>query len=218
MSTGNINLDILLNEIRNDAISNFDDSVKSIQKRFPSLSEKEAREIHSLVIANSAEKSEKIELIVTAPPSFAIKTKSTKMLVEDMIRSAKHNITITGYSLSDYFEDLIECIIRKSKQGVFVKIYANDIESQKSFNELIQNKGKFLKIYNYPKKADKMSALHAKVISVDSYETLITSANLSYHGQEGNIELGTHIYSEEIAKQVDDIFTNLLFSKILVEV
>lgn len=53
---------------------------------------------------------------------------------------------------------------------------------------------------------------------VDQAETLITSANLSYHGQEGNIELGTRIVSPEIAKQVDDIFTKLLFLKVFVEV
>lgn len=63
-----------------------------------------------------------------------------------------------------------------------------------------------------------MAALHAKVIVVDQAETLITSANLSYHGQEGNIELGTRIVSPEIAKQVDDVFTKLLFSKVFVEV
>ena len=63
-----------------------------------------------------------------------------------------------------------------------------------------------------------MSALHAKVISVDQKETLITSANLSYHGQEGNIELGAHIVSSKIARQVEDIFTKLLFSKVFQEV
>ena len=42
-----------------------------------------------------------------------------------------------------------------------------------------------------------MAALHAKVISVDEQQTLITSANLSYHGQEGNIELGTLVDSKE---------------------
>ena len=63
-----------------------------------------------------------------------------------------------------------------------------------------------------------MSALHAKVISIDQRETLITSANLSYHGQEGNIELGTHIVSKDVARQVDHIFTQLLFSKELEEV
>ena len=44
------------------------------------------------------------------------------------------------------------------------------------------------------------------------------SANLSYHGQEGNIELGVRIKSEKIAKQLDEIFTQLLFSKIFEEV
>ena len=63
-----------------------------------------------------------------------------------------------------------------------------------------------------------MSALHAKVISVDQEETLITSANLSYHGQEGNIELGTHIVSKDIAKQVENVFTQLLFAKVFEEV
>ena len=75
-----------------------------------------------------------------------------------------------------------------------------------------------MKIYNYPKHDDVMSALHAKVISVDQTETLITSANLSYHGQEGNIEFGTHIVSNEIAKQVDQLFTQLLFSKVFEEI
>ena len=56
--------------------------------------------------------------------------------------------------------------------------------------------------FNYHQDDDKMAALHAKVISVDQQQTLITSANLSYHGQQGNIELGTLIESKQIAKQI----------------
>ena len=63
-----------------------------------------------------------------------------------------------------------------------------------------------------------MAALHAKVISVDQQHTLITSANLSYHGQQGNIEFGTLIESKQIAKQIDDVFTQLIFRKVFVEV
>lgn len=62
-----------------------------------------------------------------------------------------------------------------------------------------------------------MSALHAKVISFYQEDGLITSANLSYHGQEGNIELGTQIYSKDMTKQVDDVFTRLVFSKVFEE-
>ncbi len=63
-----------------------------------------------------------------------------------------------------------------------------------------------------------MASLHAKVICVDKHKTLITSANLSYHGQEGNIELGTLIESQKIANQVEELFTRLVFSKVFVEV
>ena len=63
-----------------------------------------------------------------------------------------------------------------------------------------------------------MAALHAKVISIDQKQTLITSANLSYHGQQGNIELGTLIDSKPVAKQIDDIFTKMIFSKVFTEV
>ena len=63
-----------------------------------------------------------------------------------------------------------------------------------------------------------MSALHAKVLSVDQNETLITSANLSYHGPEGNVELGTHVVSKDIAIQVERIFTQLIFSKVFEKV
>ena len=63
-----------------------------------------------------------------------------------------------------------------------------------------------------------MAALHAKVISFDQQQTLITSANLSYHGQQGNIELGTLIESKQIAKQIDDIFTKLIFTKDFCEI
>lgn len=52
---------------------------------------------------------------------------------------------------------------------------------------------------------------------MDQEKTLITSANLSYHGQQGNIELGTLIESKRIAKQIDDVFTKLVFNKVFQE-
>lgn len=182
------------------------------------MSVKEAEEIYELICAGKTENRIDAELVVTAPVSFAIKAKPTKTRVIDMIKGAKSSILITGYSLSDYFDDLIDCIIRKSQQGVFVKFYINDIESQNNVEKLSRYKGKFLKIYNYPKhEGDKMSALHAKVISVDQEDTLITSANLSYHGQEGNIELGTRVKSKDIAKQVEDLFARLVFLNVIEE-
>ena len=218
MSTGSISLDILLNQICSDALTGSMDAIKDIRKRYPSLSEEEALEIHSLVTASMKQKKIDAEMAVTAPPSFSMKTKATKNVVKTMLENAQISIVITGYSLSDYFSDLIDCIIKKSQEGVFVKFFVNHIEEQAKYEKLCRYKGRFLKIYNYPKQEDAMAALHAKVISVDKRDNLITSANLSYHGQEGNIEMGIHIISESIAKQIDGVLTALLFKNVFVEV
>lgn len=50
---------------------------------------------------------------------------------------------------------LVDCVIQKSQEGVLVKFFVNDIESQKAFDRLCCYKGKFLRIYNYPKQEDK---------------------------------------------------------------
>lgn len=219
MSTGNLSLDILLNKIYEDAISERKESLAAIKKQFPSLSDKEIESIHRMLISAYADSNkEETALVATTPPSFGINAKSTMNTVAELLENANSSILITGYSLSDYFSEMVDRIILKSQTGVFVKFFVNQIENQKHFDKLVRYKGRFLKIYNYPPSEDKMSALHAKVVCVDQKKTLITSANLSYHGQEGNIELGALIDSKKTAKQVEDIFTKLVFKKVFVEV
>lgn len=118
MSTGSISLDILLNKILTDAISGGNESIRAIQKRYPSLSEKEAHEILAMVSATAQSNDDSAELVVTAPPSFALKTKPTKVTVREMLMGARKSILITGYSLSDYFAELVDCVIQKSQEGV----------------------------------------------------------------------------------------------------
>ena len=217
MSTGNLNLDLFANEILEATENSF--AISKIKKRYPSLSDKEAFEILSL-IKSTTEQNDKqtVSLAITAPPSFSIRAKSTKIVVEQMIKNAEKSILITGYSLSDYFGELIDIIIQKSQSGVYVKFFINNIEKQNNIEKLLRYKGRFLDIYTYANKNDSMSALHAKVITVDGKESLITSANLSFHGQEGNIELGAFVKSESVSKQIDDIFTKLIFNKVLTRV
>lgn len=225
MSTGNVNLDILLNAIKDTAPVGPDRqsttnsaAVNLIKKRYSNLSPAEAEEIYLLVSsALMANQGDRSELVVTAPPSFSVKARSTVNTVSSMILGAQSSILITGYSLSGYFGDLVDCMIQKSKSGVLIKFFANGLEGQAEFEKLLKYRGRFLRIYNYQKSDDPMSSLHAKVICVDQSKTLITSANLSYHGQEGNIEMGTYIESATIAHQVDEVFTKLLFSKVFLE-
>ena len=57
MSTGCMNLDILLDQILSDALAGANESVRAIQRRYPSLSEREASEIFSM-ISSAAERND----------------------------------------------------------------------------------------------------------------------------------------------------------------
>lgn len=219
MPTGNLSLDILLGKIEEDALSGKTNSITEIKNRFPSLSDRELLDFHKMVIGAFSEKeSTRVSIVATAPPSFGIKAKSTLNTVTELLNNASSSILITSYSLSDYFNDMIDVIVKKSQSGVLVKFYVNQIEDQSNYEKICRYKSRFLRIYNYLPSKDKMAALHAKVISVDQKKTLITSANLSYHGQQGNVELGTLIESDTVARQVEELFTNLLFKKVFVEI
>lgn len=218
MSVGDVRKEILLNTIKADAGNGTDNASEVLRRQYPGLSDRECRElVETIRLAMTMEATDKVSLVVTAPPSFRIDARPTMTVVQSMLEGAKRNILITGYSLSTYFSGLTDTIIDKSQKGVFIKFFINNVEKQPDVDKLLRYKGHFLKIYDYSNNEDKMAALHAKVISVDMKQTLITSANLSYHGQQGNIELGTLIESERTAKQLDGVMTQLVFKKIFKE-
>lgn len=207
--------------VQNDVVegSVFPRTMSLLKQEFPNVEEKQLfRFLNLLVLAYNQGNNEKIQLVITAPPSFNLRTKLTENVVEDMLQSAKKSILMTGYSISEYIHRYMDLIIQKSQSGVFVKIFINNIQEQGIVDKLLRYKGRFLQIYNYTNTDDKMSALHAKVLSVDGRQTLISSANLSYHGMMGNIELGCHIESARIAKEIDEAFRQLLFQKVFKQV
>lgn len=210
--------EILLNTVKSDAANGTDNTAGLLRRQYPGLPTIQYEEIaETIKMALTIDNNDKVSLVVTAPPSFSIKAEPTMTVVQSMIEGAKRNILITGYSLSSYFSELTNTIIDKSQRGIFVKFFINNVEKQVEADKLLRYKGCFLKIYDYKDDKDKMAALHAKVLSVDMERTLITSANLSYHGQQGNIEIGTLIESAHIARQLDNIMTQLIFNKIFRE-
>lgn len=215
MSDRDLKREILLHTIKADMANGTDDVLDILKKQYPALSSEECLEIADTMRAGMhMEPTDRVSLVVTAPPTFKIDAKPTMTVVQSMLEGAKKNILITGYSLSSYFSELTDTIIEKSQRGVFVKFFINNIEKQPDADRLIRYKGRFLEIYDYRNQDDKMAALHAKVISVDAKQTLITSANLSYHGQQGNIELGALIESECVARQLDEVMTQLIFKNV----
>ena len=198
------------------SVASRESAASLLMKRFPGLSEAEAGEIIDLFNTDrDRHDSDRTELVATAPGAFAMKVKETDTVVEKLISEARKKIILTGYSISTYFDRLIDVLIHKKEKGVFIKIFLDMNDNNKGARKLIENRSRFLQVYSYEKKKDDpMSALHAKIISVDDRYSLITSANLSYHGQSGNIEIGTLVTSEQIAHQIDRLLTELIFRKV----
>lgn len=164
-------------------------------------------------IYSNSRNSEKFELVTTAPNEYKIMNRKTSLVLEEMIDSAKNSILITGYSISKFTDDLLEKILDKSRKGVKVSFYVNDLEKhQRVMEKLVLFKGRFLEIYNFKDEEDKMRALHAKVVLVDKEKGLISSSNLSYHGMIHNIEMGIAFTSKEKGEKIVNFF-NVLTKK-----
>ena len=216
--------DMLLEEVKPYAFSvnleeiPYEEIIPCVHRVFPSVSDKDAKKIVNMLISTiESEKRENVDLTITAPITNEIRVRQNQIVVKEMLASAEKSILITGYSMSEYFSDLLDLIIAKSQKGILCQIFLNQAEQQIYLDKLLRYKGRFLNVYNYQNPDDRMAALHAKVICVDNYKSLISSANLSYHGLEGNIELGTVIESERIAKQLINAFKELRFKKIFIE-
>lgn len=117
MSGGNLNKEIFLNTVKSDA-SNGTSNAKAMLKRSCSeLSDAHCEDIVASILgAMTMSDSDKVSLVVTAPPSFAIKARTTMNVVQSMINGADRNILITGYSLSSYFSELVDTIIQKASE------------------------------------------------------------------------------------------------------
>lgn len=225
MWDGNIGIAIIVEtlvaEIERFGEVNFDiqvfkKSYLSIKERFPSLTEEEIYNVIQIAISLYSYKvHENVELVITAPNSFKLKALKTSIVVHDLINNAQRSITLTGYSISEYFAGLLEELLDKSRKGVYVNLYVNDfVGKQEQLDKLKLYKGRFLNIYDYNKGSDRMAALHAKMLVVDGFKTFISSSNLSYHGLEGNIEMGVLINSNKKANNVEELFKQLRAQKV----
>lgn len=224
-----INIDLIVETIMDDFekclkrpdIPAFERSIQELRRRFPDMDEKGLMDIISLVCtACSRNTDDKCELVITAPASFRLRARRTEDVVGQLIMRACRSITITGYSISDYFDGMLDSMIQKSTTGVYVNLYVNDVEKHgEQLQRAMSYRGQYLRLYEYNGvEADQMAALHAKMIVVDGVSSLVSSANLSYHGMQGNIEMGILIQSADKAGTIEGLLKELRRMKVFLPV
>ena len=95
MSGGSINKEILFNTVKSDLANGTANAVPMIKRGFPELTNLECAELISLLeSAMTSGNSDKVSLVVTAPPSFSVNARTTMNVVQSMINGAERNILI----------------------------------------------------------------------------------------------------------------------------
>lgn len=107
-------------------------NIEELRNHFTNCSEEEITDIISLCMKMySSKKIEHAELVLTAPDSFRVKALRTKDTMRNMIENTEKSLTITGYSISDYFAEMLDVIIKKSQQEICA------VQTAKETNDII---------------------------------------------------------------------------------
>lgn len=134
------------------------------------------------------------ELVWTAPAGPAA-ARRTAQVASEMIKEAVRTAIVVGYSLTKAAAPLIADLADATRRGVACSLVADRMEDKlATLVSYWPSDVGFPPLWSRPTDPnDEQSALHAKFIVVDSRRLLITSANLTYHGFHGNIELGVFL-------------------------
>lgn len=154
----------------------------------------------------------KIDLTYTGPIQFAVPGRSTGSVMKEMIRNAKKNVTIIDYIITEDEKEVAEELAKRIEDGVKVLLVIDNDKKGKNL-DAIENIWKGLKpptVFTRKKRSgDIYYKIHAKTIVVDSKDLLITSANLTWHGVNKNLEMGVRIRGK-MAEQVELLVKELI--------
>ncbi len=188
------------------------DIIVELRKIFPnSTSEEIYSMLYLLLRAYNRNSTEKLQLIWSGPDVSGLPGRDTEIVLEDIIKSAQHSIIVSIYSLSDYAENILNLIKRKANHGLYVEIFIDNFEAKSEMlQDLLEVDSSRLYIYEYVGAENYTQSLHAKVLTIDDSQSIVTSSNLSYNGMDGNLELGVLLSSKEKSKEIRAIFSSLI--------
>ena len=130
--------------------------------------------------------------LVWTTPGAPAAARRTAQVASELIMNASRSALVVGYSLTRAAGPFVGNLADAMRRGVTCTLVADRLEEKlKVFAELWPGDVGLPHLWTRPADSeDEQSALHAKFIAVDSNRLLLTSANLTYHGFHGNMEMG----------------------------
>lgn len=203
--------------------------VIALLKEWARLGGDDALSRDSLVLAldtargmRSGQQEMHVEFVWTGPIGMRTGLRTTYQVARELIASARESVLLADYSLnfnpgragagSVVLDDLKAAAAR----GVRVKFVVHDdpanwLAIEKSWPMAAERP---TVLTWTPEETAGWQKLHAKLILTDDVDLLVTSANLTYHGLERNMELGIRLRSDA-CRTVADHFASLARAGVL---
>lgn len=167
------------------------------------------------------------EVVWTGPTVEGSYLRATRQVVQDIIQGANHELLVVGYWIAGYgdkediIKDVIEQISDAVRRGVNVVIVLDSREKIYSKNnrevllELWPVATDVPELFTWDvRENEKHLKLHAKVLVADRQDALVTSANLTMHALDRNMEMGVRVLGAP-AGAIADHFDRLVENSIL---
>lgn len=162
--------------------------------------------------------------IAATHPRLVPQVRTTGGVARDVIASATKSLLIVGYSVTND-QDMTGLASRTL--AAMGEAGARGVKVNAVLHRKAANRAALLhawpsgspppSLFTWPEQADdSMASMHAKVLVADRVDALVTSANLTYHGFEGNVEMGIRV-SGAPATTVAKVFETLIRSGEFVE-
>jgi PLD-like domain len=167
-----------------------------------------------------------IELVWTGPSAEGPIVRPTAEVVQEMIRNVRESgeVLLVGYSLTaddgSIMQEIIALLGAASKRRAAIVIILhrdNDELNRRHLMDAWDVFAKKPKVFTWdPPPHHPYTKLHAKALVVDRLDALVTSANLTFHGLESNLELGLRVRGPQ-AGWIAERFDHLIASEVLTE-
>jgi phosphatidylserine/phosphatidylglycerophosphate/cardiolipin synthase-like enzyme len=161
-----------------------------------------------------------VAVALTHPGPIVPAIRTTGAVTRELITEAQRTLLVVGYSvtvdaqLAGLAAQTVAEMSRAAARGVQVTaVLHRDEKNARALRRAWPRNRDPPRIFTWPERADdEMASLHAKLLVADASDALVTSANLTYHGLEANIEVGVRV-TGSAARQLESIFLELIRTK-----
>lgn len=161
------------------------------------------------------------ELVWTGPTTPFVSARRTEQALLQVINAAEQTLFITSFVAYDV-STIVKALNAASDRGVVISMLlelSQDQGGSITFDAIAKMRTLVpaARLYAWREKADLFSggSVHAKVAVADGWICFITSANLTGHAMEKNMEAGVLISGGHIPRLLDDHLRSLVDAKLI---